>query len=191
MRTRRLALALLAAAVSAAPQGPSTLDQELSRLHLHTALVIPAPQVEDHPLWSPSSDRLAASVGGRWQTVDLGRLVLQEGKLRGGLRIGMVASSSSVSESVSAPPWKGMSRYDPRRIQLKSGLVLELRVGADEESTSLILTRPGKPAQVVWTSDREACHSLVAALDDKHVAFVCDQDGVFVIQPERVPGGGE
>jgi hypothetical protein len=182
-----LSVALLAAAVSMAPQGSSTLDQELTRLHLHTALVIPAPQVEGHPLWSPASDRLAASVGGRWQTVDLSHLALQEGKLRGGLSLGMVAGTSSITESSAAPPWKGTARLGPWRVQLKSGLVLELRPEGDELSTSLVLTRPGSPEQVVWTTERESCHDLVAALDDKHVAFVCDQNGVFVIRPDLIP----
>lgn len=187
MRTKRLTLALLAAVVALAPSGPSSLDDELSRLHVHTALVIPAPGVDSHPLWSPGSDRLAASIAGRWETVDLGHLILQEGKFGEGQRIGMIASTSSISESVSAPPWKSTSRYAQRRIQLRSGLVLELRIGPNEQSTSLIVTRPGTPSEVVWTSERDVCHSLVAALDDKHVAYVCDQNGIFVVRPDDIP----
>ncbi|HTO06792.1 MAG TPA: hypothetical protein VMR86_07010 [Myxococcota bacterium] len=184
MRATLVVIALLVAG------GTATLDQELARLHVHTALVIAAPGVDEPPLWSPGSDRLAASVAGRWRTVDLGHVLLQEGKLRPGLRIGMVASQSSVSESSSAPPWKGLSRASARRIALKSGIALELRPEVDELSTSLILTRPGKPSQIVWTSDHETCHTLVAALDDQHVAFVCDGNGVFVIRPGDIPEGG-
>jgi hypothetical protein len=177
-----VAILILLALTSGSPQRLKSLDAELSRLHTNTAMVLPAGDIDDYPLWSPASNYLAANVAGKWYKVNLSQLSLKAATWRGKQKIGVLNSKSSVSKATAqeVAQWTRVSKFRPRALTTKAGTRIELR--ETDLGVTLIIRKPNQKAQKLWTSDMENCHSLVLSPAERYVAFICEANGVIVLK---------
>ena len=160
-----------------------TLDRELDRIGTATALVMPAQDIQESPLWSPASDFIAVNVLGNWQKINLAEIALKPTAWRGSQRIGVINSSSisgASREEISA--WRKVSRMNPSRVTTKGGMKIELKLDEMGMSTSLIVSRKGEKPSLLWVAEAEHCHSLVLSPDERYVAFVSPMNGMVVMK---------
>jgi len=110
-------------------QEPEPLVDELSRLHLDTALIMPSQGVDEFPLWSPDGRYLAANIESKWFKVDLNHILLKEGSWRGNHKIGVIDSKSSLSDATEeeVKKWSASSKVSPRKLKTAGGTMIELR----------------------------------------------------------------
>lgn len=181
MKRTALAIALVSAAVSVAAQNDLKVDAELARIKTDTALVIPSQAVDEHPVWSPDGRYLAANVEGVWYQVDLATIRLEDATWRNGQAIGVttgkVALVAVAEDAVSR--WIASSTVYPRKLVAAAG-TFELKEKG--MSTVLVLTGKGGRPEQRWQSDMENCHSIVPSPDGKHIAFICEMNGVVLMQ---------
>lgn len=185
----RFALMLVAsmlATIEPAGNALSGLDSQLTKLKADTALVFPSDAVDEHPLWSPDGRFLAVNVEGEWQRVDLTAVILEAGSWRRGQALGVITNREaiSVAPATDIAAWQKSNTLRPRRATVGGA---DVQLQASELSTALVLTFPGRKPETRWQSDMENCHSLVVAPDKRHVAFICEMNGVFIL---RVGEGG-
>jgi len=177
-----LRLLVLVVAVISSGRSPKSLDSELRRLAVKTALVLPSSAIDDSPVWSPDSRFVAVNVGDTWQKVDLNRLDLEPGKWRTSRAIGVLKSQTSISplSPVLLKEWvsdsESRNETDPRRPATR----VEFR--HEELSTLLVITRGEGPPETLWRSDLETCGAPVVSPDGRYVAFICEMNGLFVMQ---------
>ena len=159
----------------------TAIDAQLTKLGSDTALVFPSGAVDEHPLWSLTSEYLAVNIEGEWQKINLRTVVLAPGTWRGGQTIGVIQNRAAVSAASSAEvaAWQKLNTLNPRRAVVGQ-TVVELR--QSEFSTQLVVTKPARQPEIRWVSDEENCHSLVVAPDRQHVAFICEENGVFILR---------
>jgi hypothetical protein len=74
-----------------------------------------------------------------------------------------------------------VSKFNPREIKTKSGTRIELKETGNM-SISLIVTKKGEKAKTIWTSGGENCHSLVVSPDEKYIAYLCEMNGLLVME---------
>lgn len=165
-----------------------SLEKELARINADSALVIPSQAVDGYPLWSPAGDYVAARVNSSvWYKVNLNTLSLdaatwRDKKTLGVLRpISIAISPATMSEITS---FGKQAKYHPREVITRDETKIELKQKGF--STSLILTRKGQPPNILWSSDLENCHSLNLSPDEKNVAFLCERNGVVILNLSRV-----
>jgi hypothetical protein len=159
----------------------ANLDHELAALSTDTALVLPSQAIDEYALWSPDCRFLGVNVEGQWKKIDLGVTKLVGGSWRGGQQIGVISNSSAVTplSASEAAKWRKTNKLHPRRASV-GGTVIELK--SEELSTELLVTRPARQPEHRWSSDEENCHSLVVAPDARHVAFICEENGMFILK---------
>jgi hypothetical protein len=162
-------------------QGKS-LDEEMTRLKVSTALVLPSERIVHLPVWSPESDQIASMVGKRWYRVNLKQVALTEFDWKN-QKVGQV----SVKESVALASTIEMRRWqqalaslqeNQKIVTTKNGLKLELR--KEGTITSFIATKIAQKPRTVWSVE-ENCEALTLSPDEKYVAFVGETSGVFVV----------
>lgn len=162
-------------------QGRS-LAEEMARLKVSTALVIPSGRIAQLPVWSPDSDRLAGMVGNRWYMVNLRQIVLNGFDWKT-----QKAGQVSVKESVALAPGVEIERWQKAQAALqenrlavstKNGVKLELR--KEGANTSFITTKIGQNPRVIWTVE-EKCEGLTLSPDEKYVAFVGETSGILIV----------
>ena len=176
-------LALLGIISSCKPRPITSLEAEMTRLGVRSALVIASQAIDEHPVWSPKGDALAVNVDGRWVELRLSPVALEAATWRDNKPIGVVKppiSPSTISES-RVRSWEKSAKYGPRKAEMGDGKIVELR--QEELSTSLIVTPPGGTAQVLWKSGLENCYGLAVSPDQHYVAYVCELNGVIVTEP--------
>jgi Tol biopolymer transport system component len=185
MRKFDLALAFIllfapASVFAASPLG--TIESELSRLKVESALIVPSQAVDEHPIWSPDGEFLAANVAGAWYKISLAQLALTDATWRGGKHLGVLVSKESVTRATDkeVSAWLKVTRYDPRKIITRAQTTIELK--AANMGVSLIVQKKGTGAQTIWTTNMENCHSLSLSPDDKFVAYVSEMNGVVVMK---------
>lgn len=166
---------------SAQSQGRK-LEEEMARLKVSTALVLPSSRIAILPLWSPEGDQIASMIGNRWYRVNLKQIVLQEFDWKS-----QKAAQVSVKDSVALASTIEMRRWqqalkavpeNQQTVTTKDGVKLELR--KEGEKTSFISTKIGQNPRTLWSVD-ENCQSLTLSPDEKYVAFVGESSGVFVV----------
>jgi hypothetical protein len=161
----------------------TSLQAEMERLGVRSALVFASQTIDEHPVWSPKGDALAVNVDGRWVELKLAPVTLEAATWRGSQPIGIVKppiSPSSVSEG-HVRDWERSAKFDPRKVILRDGKTVELR--QEDLSTSLIVTPLGGATQIVWKSGLESCYGLAVSPDQRLVAYVCELNGVIVTEP--------
>lgn len=166
-----------------------SLEKELARINADSALVLPFEWgVDRYPLWSPEGDYVAARVNSSvWYKVNLNTLSLdaatwRDKKTLGVLRPISIAISPATMSEISS--FSKQVKYDPREVITRDETKIELKQKGF--STSLILTRKGQPPNILWSSDLENCHSLNLSPDEKNVAFLCERNGVVILNLSRV-----
>jgi hypothetical protein len=165
-------------------QGRS-LAEEMARLKVSTALVIPSARIVHLPVWSPDGEQLASMVGNRWYKVNLKQVALKEFDWRT-----HKAGQVSVKESVVLAPGVEIDRWQKGQAALlenqqvvitKNGVRLELK--KEGANTSFIATKIGQNPRVIWSVE-EKCEGLTLSPDEKYVAFVGETSGVWVVNLE-------
>ena len=174
-------LAVLASATSADPEPLSHLDEQLATIGGDTALVYPSQAVDEYPLWSPDARFLAVNIEGVWKRIDLTRMELASGTWRGGQLLGVPKDSSAVADASEREieEWQKSNKMQPRKA-VAGHTIVELR--QNELSTELVVTRPPRKSESRWSTDMENCHSLVVSPRGRHVAFICEMNGVFILK---------
>jgi hypothetical protein len=132
----------------------------------------------EHPVWSPEGNALAVNIEGRWKKVDLESLGLDPGTWHE-RPIGVAKHSlpTSIEEST-VTKWEKSGDHGDRKVVMKDGTTVELR--QNELSTEFVVTRRGAPAEILWQSGLENCHSLAVSPDGGAVASICELTGVVV-----------
>jgi hypothetical protein len=162
-------------------QGRS-LAEEMARLKVSTALLIPSSRIVHLPVWSPDSDQIASMVGNRWYRVNLKQVALNEFDWKT-----QKAGQVSIKESVALAPGVEIDRWQKAQATLqenrlavstKNGLKLELR--KEGAKTSFIATKIGQNPRVIWSVE-EKCEGLTLSPDEKYVAFVGETSGILVV----------
>lgn len=187
MRNVVFALAVSLSCVPAlASNAVEHLDSEMARVKSDTALVLPSQAIDEYALWSADGRYLAVNVEGEWQKIDLQTMILDAGTWHGGQVLGVIANQEAVSpatpEEISA--WQKVNKLEPRQANV-GGTQVEL--AQREFSTALVVTLPGRKPETRWQTEMENCHSLVVAPTKRHVAFICEMNGLFVLRvaPEK------
>jgi hypothetical protein len=173
-------------AASANSQGKS-LDEELARLKVSTALVIPSNQVSQLPVWSPEGDQLATRVGGRWYRVNLRQIVLNPFDWKA-----QKAGKVDQKESVVLAPGAEIHRWQKAQTAARANqqtvttiLGLKLELLKEGSRTSFIATKFGQTPRLIWSVE-ENCEGLILSPDEKYVAFVGENSGTFVVSLEAL-----
>lgn len=158
---------------------------EFDRLKVHTALLAPSSAIDDSPLWSPDSLRIGVNVAGKWYQIDITKVALRAADWHK-QRIGLISSRDPVSELDPSliEPWKKGTRTNSTAVLDGTGNKVEfVRKGL---RTALVVTSKGQKAVHLWISDLEACGELSLSPDGRWVAFMCEQNGPFVMDLYRV-----
>jgi hypothetical protein len=162
-------------------QGKS-LDEEMARLKVSTALVLPSERIVHLPVWSPESDQVASMIGKRWYSVNLRKVVLTEFDWKN-QKAGQVSARESVelASTIEMRKWQealASVQENQKIVTTKNGVKLELR--KEGTSTSFIATKIAQNPRVIWSVE-ENCEALTLSPDEKYVAFVGETSGVFVV----------
>ena len=155
-----------------------TLEQELESLETKTALLVPSQGVDYYPTWSPNGKKLGANVMGTWYEINLDNLALVEANWRDNQKLGVLNSNSSVSESENAEAWFDSTRFNPRKIETSSGVLIEL--APKGLGVKFKISEPDTTPVELWQSRMENCHNLALSPDQSKVAFICEMNGIFV-----------
>lgn len=174
-------IALLVALASA--QSSTSLDAELARLNVHTALLVHSQGVDDTPVWSPDSRFLGVNVAGKWLKVDTANVHLQEATWHE-QRVAVLADKSELQSlsNEEVGQWAKVSRQGDSVVQGRSGFKAEMQ--RHELSSSLVLLRRGHRL-VLWRSVLENCGALSLSPSGSRLAYVCELNGVLVTDVER------
>jgi WD40 repeat protein len=161
------------------------LRQELRRLDVDTALVLPTPALDDYPIWSPDSRYVAGNVMGTWTQVDLQRISLRAATWRGGERLGVIENRAAVTPLDPALLKQWTPRVEPSPDVAERGPI-RVEFSRNELSTALVVTRDGKPPRIVWSSGVETCGAPCISPDGHMVAFICEANGLLVMALDSV-----
>jgi len=154
-----------------------SLVEELNRLQVTTALLVPSQGIDYYPTWSPKGDKLGAYLEGTWYEVDLKELALAEASWRDDQKLGVINSNSSFAESDEAEAWFNPKKFDPRNVESSNGTLIELVQKGFAVTFSI--TYPAEEPHELWQSDMENCHSLALSPNEKKVAFICDNERYY------------
>ena len=168
-------------------QVSQSLLAEYVKLQIHTALVVPSTGIDDSPLWSPDSRFLGVNIQGRWSQIDTTQLTLKAAVWHK-LRIGIVSSQIAISplDPGLIVEWTRATRSDSTVVADDSGTKIEFV--RKNLGTSLVVTQKGRKARALWRSDLESCKELALSPNGQWVAFICEENGVFITNLARVRG---
>ena len=163
----------------------SDLSKQMEVIHVHTALLIHSQEMDGLPAWSPDGKFLAATLAGKWVKVDVSAIQLQEAKWHE-QRVGvpMKADLQPLADEAAHSWPKG---YESRKrkhdmVTTASGLKVEMR---HKGLSSILVVLKGKQQAVIWESGLENCYGLVLSPDKTHVAYLCELNGILVMDPEK------
>ena len=166
-------------------QAANDLGKQMGSLHIHTALIISSQELDELPSWSPDGRFLAGNVAGKWVKVDVSAVQLQQAKWHRQL-IGVAKNATlqpMTDEEVHT--WAKFDKSphpDHDAVTTGSGLKVEMR--HNDLSSALVVSR-GKRESVVWQSGLENCFALTLSPNKKYVAYVCELNGILVMDPEK------
>ena len=157
------------------------LSTSMQELNIDTALIIDSEAIDDYPLWSTDSKFIAANIEGIWHKYRLTNIKLEKADWHN-IEIGIMTTknSDSLLTAIEQEKFNITLKYDVRKILTSTGDKIELKLGGF--STSLILTKNGQNAKVIWKSSLENCHSLSLSPDEKFIAYLCELNGLFIMK---------
>jgi hypothetical protein len=177
-----VALSLLS---SSHAQTGDDLGKQMEALHVHTALVVRSQEMDGLPAWSPDGQYLAVDLAGKWVKIDISALQLQEAKWHG-QRIGFQAKADLIpmtDEEVHG--WKKTKEVlnqDREAVTTESGLKVEMR---HKELSSALIISKGRRQSIIWESGMENCYGLTLAAKKGYVAYLCELNGILVMDPGK------
>lgn len=157
-----------------------TITDKMRKMNIDTSLIVQSQAVDDYPLFSKDGKYLAANVAGKWYKINLNKIDLTEASWRNDQKIGVLNSKTSISEASQEEikMFRDSTSFKPREYTTKNNAKLSLKQkGAGTEFT--ITDKLGK-SEVKWISDLESCHSLSSNSHEKYIAFICEQNGIFL-----------
>jgi hypothetical protein len=168
----------------ASAQTGSSLRDEMAKLNVHTALLVPSQAIDEFPVWSPDSRFLAANVQGNWFKLDTTKVELREATWHA-QRIGVVRSKPKLEALTreEAAEWAKLGQHGDRKVKGESGVRAEMQ--HHELSSSLVVSQ-GSRSSVIWKSDLENCGALSLSPNTSYLAYICETNGVLVMDVERV-----
>jgi hypothetical protein len=164
-------------------QAGSPLGNEMTRLHVHTVLLVPSQAVDEFPVWSPDSRLLAVNIEGKWFKLDTAKVELREANWHG-QRIGAVGTKLTLEPVTDekVAEWSKQVRHGESNVTGKSGVRAEMQ--HHELSSSLVVSQGGH-SSVIWKSEMENCGALSLSPSGSYLAYICETNGVFVMDIER------
>lgn len=167
--------------INAYGQRLKDLNSEMTRISTETALIIQSQVIDEYPLWSPNSDLIACNIQGEWYKFELTNINLADIQWHG-QTIGMLTTQDAYSKLTDEElkAFEKVSKLNPREVTTKNGTKIELKL--EEMTVSLIVTKKGEKANVLWTSGGGNCHSLVLSPDEKFVAYLCELTGLLIMK---------
>ena len=91
-------------------QADSPLAAKMTKLSVHTVLLVPSQAVDEFPVWSPDSRFLAVNIEGKWFKLDTAKVELR-GEMawavphQAGRRLAASNSTNSSSDSTRGTPF--------------------------------------------------------------------------------------
>jgi len=170
-------------------QTGDSLGDEMAKLHVHTVLLVPSQAIDEFPVWSPNSRFLGANIQGKWFKFDTTKVQLQEATWHG-QRIGAVRSKPDLEPMTSeeAAKWAKLGQHGDSEVKARSGVKAEMK--HDELSSSLVISH-GSRSSVIWKSDLENCGALSLSPNGSYLAYICETNGVLVMDVEQVHQNAE
>lgn len=164
-------------------QAGSPLGTEMTRLNVHTVLLVPSQVVDEFPVWSPDSRFLAVNIEGKWFKLDTTKVELREANWHG-QRIGTVVTEPTLEPMTDekAAEWRKQVRHGDSNVTGKSGVRAEMQ--HHELSSSLVVSQ-GRNSSVIWKSEMENCGALSLSPSGSYLAYICETNGVLVMEIER------
>jgi hypothetical protein len=166
-------------------QTGSDLSKQMEAMHVHTALLVRSQEMDDLPAWSPNGRFLAVDLAGKWFKIDMSAIQLQEAKWheqRVGVQMKADLHSMTDEEVQSLPKEDESQKRKHEVVTTASGLKVEM--GHKELSSALVVSK-GKQQAVIWESGLENCYGLILSPDKMKVAYLCELNGIFVMDPEK------
>ena len=119
-----------------------TLESELERLQLKTALLIHSQSLDEFPIWSKNSDYIGFNLAGNWQKINLKNIELKEVDWRNS-KIGYLTTENAFSEMTQEEitEFQNSSKFQPREATTSDGTKIELKMNGMR--VSLIITKKG------------------------------------------------
>ncbi|HVM93913.1 MAG TPA: hypothetical protein VMT67_13915 [Terriglobales bacterium] len=178
-----LALALLVPGADA--QENKFLESEMARIAVHTALLVPSQSVDEFPVWSADSRFLGVNIEGRWVKLDTRSAHLRQAKWHE-QPIGAIAGKPELEpmSGEEAAEWGRRGQHGDSEVKGEGGFRAEIQ--RRELSSSLVLSR-GERTTVIWKSDMENCGALSLSPNGSYLAYICELNGVFVMNVGRAP----
>jgi hypothetical protein len=178
MKNRWSFVVFLLVAASLA-QGGSGLSEEMAKLHVQTALVVPSQAIDEFPIWSADSRFLAANIEGKWFKIDTSKLQLKEATWVG-QRVGALARKPELEpmSKEEAERWAKQAQHGESVVTGKSGMRAEIQ--RNSLSASLVLSQ-GTRTSVIWRTDMENCGELSLSPNGAFLAYICESNGVLVM----------
>ena len=185
----KLTLILLIPLLVAHPQTGDSLRNEMAKLHVHTVLLVPSQAIDEFPVWSPDSQFIGANIQGKWFKFDTTKIQLHEATWHG-QRIGVVSSKPKLEQMTSedAAKWAELGRHGDSEVSAKPGVRAEIK--HDELSSSLVIYH-GSRTSVIWKSDLENCGALSLSPSGSYLAYICQTNGLLVMDLEQVRQNAE
>jgi hypothetical protein len=183
-----LFLAISIACASRIQSQTQSLDQELNRLKVDTALVVSSRAIDETPLWSRDSQNLAFNMEEKWYSLDLSQIKLVHAKLHE-KAIPAISSKPHLEEITQGTleEWKKDARSGDLQATTKSGIKVEFI--QKNLSTTMVLTRAGKSVNL-WSTGMETCGAPSISPSEKFVAYICELNGVLVTDIEAALKNG-
>lgn len=157
---------------------PERLESEMQRLKVRSALVVRSQAVDEQPYWSPKGDALAVNIEGQWLRLDLASVTLVAGTWHQKEAVGLGSPSAAPISTAEAEAWGKTGTTGPLEVVTKSGTRVE--IVHNDLGSSFVISRKGAPPETLWRTSLESCHGLSLSPDDRHVAYVCELNGVIV-----------
>lgn len=166
-------------------QTSTSLETEMARLYVHTALLVRSQEIDEFPVWSPDSRFLGVNIRGKWFKVDTSNIRLRRATWHEQL-IGVVEDQPELQPMTSeeASEWARGCHHGDSEVRGSSGFRAEMQ--RDELSSSLVVSRQGHKV-VLWKSDLENCGALSLSPNGARLAYICELNGVLVMDVGRVP----
>jgi hypothetical protein len=123
------------------------------------------------------------NIQGKWFKLDTLQVQLQAATWHG-QRIGVVGRKPKLEPMVreEAAEWGKEALHGESDVTGRSGVKAEMQ--HHELSSSLVVSQ-GTRSSVIWKSDLENCGELSLSPDSTYLAYICETNGVLVMDLER------